>query len=248
MSHRIALSFQIAHDYWGDETVPLKIFPSDPHALAMAGVLAKRSPARIDLIADDDVFDNNQIITVDVTSADTDILALTDGQDWGRTPHLDLSGMTENTDIALVDVPILTDAPRLPGDPLLRVNLPVAAEGTGLITLRLTAVATLWAYYVTGSKGGVDLQVIDQNNNATFEDLGQSPLPDGALARVFRSTQAIPLRYRPDARFTLEALQAPPFDPITLIPVLPAAGVHLRRAADPAARAPLQSDIFVSLW
>lgn len=246
MAHRIALSFQLTHDYWGDDTVPLQIRPTDPQTFKRLGLLAKPSPASIDIIADDEVFDKETIVSCDVTTTDLDVFALTDGSDWARLPHLDLTALTKSTEITLSDVPILTDAARLPDDPLLRVNLSIPAEGTVSITLRLTAVSTLWAYHVTGNKVNEPLQVVDKTNGSSFEDMGQSPLPDGSMTRVFRSTQPIPLRYRPDARFALEAPQDPPFDPITLIPVLPAAGVNLRPAPDAAPR--LQSDIFVSLW
>ena len=248
MTHRIALTLRIAHDYWGDDTIPLQIKPGNPDAFRKLGLLAKPSPARIDIIADDDVFDATQTISFDVITSDPNIIVVTDGADWGRLPQVDLTQVSTNADVTLSDVPIHTDATRYPGDPLLRVNLRVPAEDTHQITLRLSAVSTLWAYHVTGNKVDDPLQVIDNNNGSSFEDLGKTALPDGSMARIFRSTQPIPLRYRPNASFALETRQDPPFDPITLIPVLPAAGVNLRPTPDPAAASPLQSDIFVSLW
>lgn len=248
MAHRIALTFKIAHDYWGDETIPLQIQPTDPRMMAKLGLLCRPSPARLDVIVDEDLFDTAHTISVDIIASDQNIFALTDGPDWRQLPVVDLTDVTTNTDIALSDVSIHTDATRNPGDPLLRVNLSIPAAGGLSITLRLSAVSTLWAYHVTGKKVDEPLQIIDRNSVSSFEDLGKTALPDGSMARVFRSTKAIPLRYRPDASFALEAPQDAPFDPITLIPVLPAAGVNLRPTPDLAAGAPLQSDIFVSLW
>lgn len=248
MSYRIAISLRIAHDYWGDDTIPLQIRPSDPGGFRRLDLLSKPSPAQIDIIADEDEIQDSQAINLDVVASDPNIYALTDGADWAQVPLVDLTNVTSDREVSLSDVPIHTDAARQPGDPLLRVNLSIPAEGTHFVTLRLSAVSTLWAYHVTGNKVDDPLQVIDKNNGLSFEDLGKSALPDGDMARIFRSSQPIPLRYRPDASFTLEARQDPPFDPITLIPVLPAAGVNLRPTPDPAAGAPLQSDIFVSLW
>ncbi len=246
MAYRRALSLQIAHEYWGNETIPLQIRPNDPQHIAKLGLLSRSSPACIDIISDDEVFDTPQTITVDVIASNPNMTALTDGPDWAQLPVIDLTEVASNSEIALADVPMRTDATRNPGDPLLRINLNIPREGTLLITLRLSAVSALWAYHVTGNRVQDPLQVIDSNNISSFEDLGESPLPDGSIARVFRSTTSIPLRHRPDTSFALEAQQDPPFDPITLIPVLPAAGVNLRPAPDAATA--LQSDIFVSLW
>lgn len=248
MSHHIALTLQIAHEYWGDENVPLEIVPHDPKHFSRLGLLAKRSPARLDVIAETADLTTPQTLIFDVIARDQTLLAVTAGPDWATTPHIDLTHLSENADISLTDVLNDTDSARMPGDPLLRVALKVPVDDTRLVTLHLSAVAALWAYHVTGSKVDDPLQIIDANNEFSFNDLGKTLLPDGTSARVLRSDAPIAMRYRSSNRFTLQVQQDPPFDPITLIPVLPAAGVNLRPTTDPAAAASLQSDIFISLW
>lgn len=248
MDYRIALSCRILHDYWGDDLPPLRITPHDPSLLSHRGMIAKPSEAGIDLVAETGSLDESDSVTLDVFATDDVLIGVTDGVDGNTLPHLSLTENSENVDLTLTDVPKRTDATRLPGDPFLRIDLALPETGTRKVTLHLSAVAALWAYHITGDKVAEPLQIIDNSNEFEFEDLGQSALPDGITARVFRSTSPVALRRRSPVRFTLEAPQDPPFDPITLIPVLPAAGVNLRPTDDPAAGAPLQSDIFVSLW
>ncbi len=247
-SYHIAQSLQIIHDYWGDEVPPFRVIPHNPNTLSRQGLLPKPGAGRLDIVAETSALTEQQIVTVDVLIDDQSIATITDGTDGAMTPHLDLTDQSEDFDISLSDVRKRTDAPRVPGDPFMRIDLAVPSTGTCKGTLRLSTIAALWAYHITGNKVGDPLQIIDNEKEYAFEDLGQSALPDGAVARVFRSTAPVALRHRSQARFTLEARQDPPFDPITLIPVLPAAGINLRPTTDPAAATPLQSDIFVSLW
>lgn len=248
MSYHIAASIRINHGFWDDEVPPLRIAPSDPRMFSRLGLLAKPSAARIDVIAETDAFTEPAIITFDVVATSHDVLAVTGSVNWATLPHLMLAADLDAPIVPYADV-VMDHAPnRLPGDPLLRMSVAIAATGTREITLLMPTVAPLWAYHFTGEKAKDALQILDPSDTHQFEDLGERALTEGLSARVLRSTAPIALAYRSPARFKLEALQDPPFDPITLIPVLPAAGINMRPADDPAAAQHLQSDIFVSLW
>ncbi|SFR39599.1 hypothetical protein SAMN04488005_1387 [Yoonia tamlensis] len=245
MSFHIALSLRVTHEYWGDETPPLRILPSDMRAFTRAGLLAKPAPARLDVVAETALLTEPTQIACDVYTTSPDTYALTQGLRADTLPIYDLGSATE---MHLADAVPLENVPRLPGDPLLRLLITLDETGTRNLRLHLQTVSALWAYHFTGDAAPEGLQITDPTGAASFDDLGTAPIAEGHSARILRSDAPIKLRYRSDARFTLEARQDPPFDPITLIPVLPAAGVNLRPTDDPAAAAPLQSDIFVSLW
>lgn len=246
MSFHIALTLSITHDYWGDETPPLKIVPSPGRPFADLGLIAKPFAAGIDIVAETALLTEPLQLSLDVLSDDPDLVLLTDVPDWGHVPK----AVLEQTDgqILLHDVLKNTDSPRVPGDPFLQLRVDISPKSMRTHRLRLPAVRAFWAYHITGDKVEAPLQITDKSQTHAFEDLGTTPLPKGGVARVIRSAQPIALRRRSDLRLTLEESQDAPFDPITLVPVLPAAGANLRPAAGLAAGSPLQSDIFVSLW
>ncbi|MCG3266166.1 hypothetical protein [Yoonia sp. I 8.24] len=245
MSFHIALSLRLTHEYWGDETPPLRILPTDMHHFTRAGFLAKPAPARLDVVAETAQLTAPTQLDFDVFTTSPDTYVLTKGLAAEKVPLFDLGTETE---LQLSDALPVQAPARMPGDPLLRLRIPIDVSGTHEVTFHLQAVSALWAYYFTGENAVEGLQISDAAGSTSFKDLGPSAITDGHVARVLRSDTPIKMTYRSDARFALEARQDPPFDPITLIPVLPAAGVNLRPTDDPAAAAPLQSDIFVSLW
>jgi hypothetical protein len=245
MSFHIALSVAMTHEYWGDETPPLRIIPSNMHAFTRAGFLAKPAPARLDVVAETAQLTEPTHINCDVFTTSPDTYVLTHGLAADTVPLFDLEDACE---LRLSDAEPIEVAARMPGDPLLRLRIPVDVTGTRNVTFHMQSVSALWAYHFTGTNVADGLQITDPAGTATFADLGSTPVSEGHVARVLRSDSPIKMTFRSDARFALEARQDPPFDPITLIPVLPAAGVNLRPTDDPAAAAPLQSDIFVSLW
>ena len=247
MTYHLALDLKIIHDFWGDEPPPIRIVPADARALAREGLIAKPGRARLDIVAETALLTDPVTVALDVIATDPTLGAVTAGFDPATLPHVALPD-SDADEYALADHLPETAQHRAPAEPLFRLSLQLPATGQRSVTLRCGAHSALWAYHVTGVRSAGPLQVVDQASEITFEDLGQTALPGGHTARVLRSTQPLPLRYRSTARFALEELQDPPFDPITLIPVLPAAGANLHPPAEPGASHPLQSDIYVSLW
>ena len=247
MSYHAALDLRIIHDFWGEEPPPLRIVPSDARALARDGLIVKPGRARLDIVTETALLTDPVTVALDVIATDPTLGAVTEGYDPATLPLVTLPD-DDASEYALAEHLPETAQDRAPGDPLFRLSLQLPAIGQRSVTLRCGAHSALWAYHVTGVRSTGPLQVIDPASEITFEDLGQAALPGGHMARVLRSTQPLPLRYRSTARFALEELQDPPFDPITLIPVLPAAGANLHPPAEPGASHPLQSDIYVSLW
>ncbi|WP_296426437.1 hypothetical protein [Yoonia sp.] len=248
MSYHVALSLKIFHAFWGNETPPLRIVPHDPRGFSRLDLLAKPGAASLDIVAETAKLTDPVIVSFDVIANDPNIAALTAGFDWASLPRIDLTADTDDVDGIVTAYAAPVADRRMPGDPLMRIDLAIPATGLRRVTLRCDAPAALWAYHITGKRAVGPLQIVDAAKAVAFEDLGETALPDGTPARVLRSTAPIALRYRSAMRFALEETQDPPFDPITLIPVLPVAGINLRPAPDMAAAASLQSDIFVSLW
>ena len=75
--------------------------------------------------------------------------------------------------------------------------------------IRFQARQTRWRYLVAGRGRELDeamLQIRDGDGKASFERAGHSPLPDGGRAIRFESREALPLRQRPDHKFSLHGL------------------------------------------
>lgn len=248
MSFHIALSVQMTHDYWGDEAPPLRIVPQSATRFASLGLLAKPSAARLDVVAETKYLDAPTTVTLAVIADDPDLPQLTSGIDWEALPHVDLTGYTGDTSALLPTVLADGAVPRAPSDPLMLIDVTIPATGKRNVDLHCPSVMAIWAYHIMGRTADVPLQIKDPQAQVRFEDAGQTALPNGTSARVLRSTTPIAMQQRTNARFILEQTQDHPFDPITLIPVLPAAGANLRPAPGGSPETTLQSDIFVSLW
>lgn len=248
MSYHIALALKITHGFWGNDAPPIRIVPRNPRTFAYLGLVAKPGQARLDVVAETAVLTDPVTLELDVVATDPELAVTTDGIDWATLPRVVL---TENTDdMTTTFAGHLAPNPpdRQPGDPLFQIDVALPVTGQRNITLHCEATSALWAYHIIGAHSGGALHVVDSAKRVEFEDLGQTALPDGQPARVLRSTKPLPLRYRSPERFALEELQDPPFDPITLVPVLPVAGINLHPPQDAGAPHSLQSDIFVSLW
>lgn len=248
MSFHHALSLTITHGFWGDEAPPLRIVPRDPAAFVRAGLIAKHRTAHLDVVAETALLTDPLTLELDVIATNPALSNVTAGVDWATLPCVDL-GKDADTDLFTLSAHLADNPPvRAPGDPLFKIDLILPVTGLRAVTLHCDAVSALWAYHITGLRAQGPLSVVDPDKQTSFADMGQTALPDGQTARVLRSTTPLPVQYRSPARFALEEQQDPPFDPITLVPVLPAAGLRLRAPSDPSAPHSLQSDIFVSLW
>ncbi|PUB17376.1 hypothetical protein [Yoonia sediminilitoris] len=248
MSFHIALSLRITHDYWSDEAPPLRIVPHSPTAFASIGLLAKPATARLDVVAETKYLEEPVTVTLAVIADEGEVAQLTSGADWTTCPRADLTSDTASTTAVLSDIVTNGEVPRAPGDPLFLIDVSLPATGQRDVDLHCPSVAAIWAYHIIGKSVDAPLQITDQKAQVNFEDAGQTALPNGTPARVLRSTQPIALQRRADTRFALEQTQEPPFDPITLVPVLPAAGTNLRPIPGGSPDTTMQSDIFVSLW
>lgn len=249
MAYHLALTLTISHAFWGEQSPPLHIDLHDPRAAAKAGLIAKPCPAGLEIAAETAVFDSPVDLVLDVQTKDRDLAVLTAGLAYSDSlPVVDLTDGTDDFDGRVVDLLESGITARHPADPLFRIKLLIPASGQRRIALHCDTVSALWAYHIIGAKNPAALQIMDAANDMAFDDLGDTPLPDGQTARVLRSHAPLPVLHRSAARFALEEQQDPPFDPITLIPSLPSAGNKLRQPQDAAAPHSLQSDIFVSLW
>ncbi|RAP43332.1 hypothetical protein BYZ73_01075 [Rhodovulum viride] len=242
MRYRVALDLTVRHGFWGDAPAPLRIAAADPVRLARADIVFKTDGTRA-ILGLPETAPPPAPVALDIL-AEPRAIALTEGWQADAVPVLTPGPGTSETGLADATETL----PRGPGDArICRLVLDLAGADPGGWTLRLSLepVAALWAYHVTGRGADGPIRVIDPADRIAFEDLGQAPLPDGRPARVIRSTRPVALAARPSVRFRLEETQPAPFDPIALIPVLPAGGVNLRPAPGQDG---LQSDIYVSLW
>lgn len=248
MSYHLALGLKITHGFWGDDAPPVRIVPRNPRTFAYLGLIAKPGHARLDVVAETVLLTDPVTLELDVVATDPELAVTTDGIDWATLPRVVLTDGTDDVTTNLTTHLAPKSPARQPGDPLFQIDVALPVTGQRNITLHCDAASALWAYHITGARKDGALHVVDSAKRVQFEDLGQTALPDGQSARVLRSTAPLPLRYRSPERFALEELQDPPFDPITLVPVLPVAGINLHPPHDAGAPHSLQSDIFVSLW
>ena len=248
MSYHIALALKITHGFWGDDAPPIRIVPRNPRTFAYLGLVAKPGHARLDVAAETALLTDPVTLELDVVATDPELAVMTDGIDWATLPRVVLTEDTADVTANLTTHLAPNPPDRAPGDPLFQIDVSLPVTGQRNVTLQCDAMSALWAYHITGARSDGALQVVDSAKRVQFEDLGQTALPGGQQARVLRSTAPLPLRFRSPERFALEERQDPPFDPITLVPVLPVAGINLHPPHDPDAPHSLQSDIFVSLW
>ncbi|MBL3570522.1 hypothetical protein BV509_12820 [Rhodovulum sulfidophilum] len=243
MRYRVALDLTVRHGFWGDAPAPLRIAAADPGRLARADIVFKTDGTRA-ILGLPETAPPPAAVALDIL-AEPRAIALTEGWQADAVAVLTPAPGQAETGLAAAQETL----PRDLGDRrVCRLLLDLAGadpEAGWALSLRLEPVAALWAYHVTGRGAEGPIRVIDPADEVAFEDLGQTPMPDGRRARVLRSARPVPLAARSPWRFRLEETQPAPFDPIALIPVLPAGGANLRPAPGQDG---LQSDIYVSLW
>jgi hypothetical protein len=250
MTWRIALTVSIVHDYWGEEPAPVKLASADPSALARGGMMLRPAPGGGAVIAEVGETTPDAIL-LDIIATDDLLLPLTESAAGGGAPvpMIDLTGGTADADFAFSGSWTGETVPRGVADRrLARLAVALPQDGTRVVRIACRAVDALWTYHFVGTSIDGPIRIVDGDARIAFEDLGRQTLPGGRQARVLRSTAPVPLRARPVVRLALEEARPAPYDAMTLIPVLPAAGPSLRPVAEPGAAAPLQSDIYVSLW
>ncbi|MCG8415764.1 MAG: hypothetical protein MI746_16235 [Pseudomonadales bacterium] len=70
-------------------------------------------------------------------------------------------------------------------------------------TIRFKARETYWKYFLIGEANREGAYIRDVNGEMEFEDLGEEQVADGRMARVFITTQAIPMQDRAKPKFQL---------------------------------------------
>jgi hypothetical protein len=240
------LRLTLAHDYYGNAAPPIGVQPSDPLTFDRAGLLLRHTGQHVTIIADKDQ-PRPTSVRLNLVADSPYIFAVTEGAGWKAIPQMRLPLGADRVGFADL-VPEKTET-QSQSRYLARLVIDLPADpGSDVrnVTLEFGAVATLWAYYLTGARADTALQVVDLDGEMGFQDLGKHSLPNGKTAQVLRSDRPIPARARPTRQFALQ--QPGPFGPKTIMPVLPAAGVQFKTVTESDAAARLQSDIFVTLW
>lgn len=254
MEYRAALEVDIRHDYWGEAPAPFRVFAANPDALRRADLVLRSGGPGAVLAAPSDAEALPDRITLDIVADDTQLIGLTRG--WRAdtvpvfAPDLAATDAADKTRISISPTDeAKSDLSRHPGDRrLCQLDLPLDPTRFPIIcTVACETVQALWAYHIVGKGNADPIHVVDDADKIAFDDLGEEILPDGRTARVLRSSTPVPIRQHNSIRLALKKDQPPPYDPETLIPVLPVGGLNLKPIPGATPADILQSDIYVSL-
>ncbi len=254
MEYRAALEIDIRHDYWGDAPAPFRVSAADPSLLQRAGLVLRSGGPGAVLVAPVEIEEVPVRVTLDIIADDTQLIGLTRGWRSDTVPVFAPELATApGDDVAQISISptdsAQSDLPRRPGDRrLCQLDLPFdPARFPITCTVACETVQALWAYHIVGKGSADPIRVVDDTDKIAFDDLGEEVLPNGRTARVLRSSTPVPIRQRNAIRLALKEDQPPPYDPETLIPVLPVGGSNLRPIPGATPADILQSDIYVSL-
>lgn len=254
MEYRTALEIDIHHDYWGDASAPFSVEAANPVLLQRAGLVLRRGGPGALLAAPTGAEGLPERVAIDIIAEDMQLIGLTQGWRADTVPVFasDLAAIQESGPVQIAISPTAkaqSDLPRHPGDRrLCQLDLPLdPARFPITCTVTCDTVEALWAYHIVGKGGADPIHIVDDTGKIAFDDLGEETLPNGRTARILRSTAPVPIRQRNAIRLALKQDQPPPYDPETLIPVLPVGGANLRPVADDMPADVLQSDIYISL-
>jgi hypothetical protein len=235
----------VRHAYYDPAPVPVRLVPDDAEGFAAQGMLLKLYNGMWHVLTD--AVDVPDALVLRVVAQTPEVLSVTDGAMWDRTP---IVAVPLGQDATVLETVAAPTQPRNPRAGMVLAQLEIALGPVPrAITLGFEAVASHWAYHVVG-EGADASEVHDPEGVVAFVRVPASEppmrLPDGRPIAVLRSTQALPARARTPHRF---ALQTPgSFGPRTLIPVLPAPGPDFVSRSDPASsETQVQSDIYVSI-
>lgn len=254
MEYRAALEIDIRHDYWGDAPAPFRIQAANPALLQRADLVLRSDGPEALLAAPSQTDGLPERVALDIIAEDMQLVGLTRGWRADTVPVFAPEiAATQDTGPAQISISptsaARSDMPRAPGDRrLCRLDLPLdPARFPITCTVTCETVEALWAYHIVGKAGAGPIHIVDDTGKVAFNDLGEQTLPDGRTARILRSVAPVPIRQRNAIRLALKQDQPPPYDPETLIPVLPVGGANLRPVAGDMPADILQSDIYVSL-
>ncbi|WP_300038602.1 hypothetical protein [uncultured Roseobacter sp.] len=235
---------RLVHDYYAPNMPPVTVRPADPTAFDKEGLLLRQMGPRVLVVAEEDNTELPESVTLDLDVQNPDVIALTEGASWTHVPQIGLPLHLDNAQLSAAGP---SDVPQPPSSrKLAQVSIGLSAGSLRRMTLRCEAVASHWAYHVTGP-GSEEVVIEDTEGAVLFDALGAVDLPDGTPAHVIRSRDALPARARPLQRFSLS--RPGPFGPRTLIPVLPAPQPLFTTVPTPdGAGALIQSDIYVSIF
>ncbi|MFV0299868.1 MAG: hypothetical protein ACK5IP_03125 [Paracoccus sp. (in: a-proteobacteria)] len=236
MSPRLLIRLRLVHGYDDPGHPALRV-------VAPSGVMLRQLGGEVEVFLSERQEMPAQV-SLSLLWQSVEFCLVTEGYDWSGVPVLvvgaDRDRLVFGTD------PVLQTLPRGRGDRrVLQLDIAVTEGARRDIRLDFEAVATHWAYHLTGRGLRDDIRIVDRGNRVRFDDLGVETLPDGTPARVLRSAEPLALCARPPQRFALQ--YEGQFGPVVLVPALPAAGVNIRPLADGGGDGRLQSDIYVTL-
>lgn len=238
------LSVALAHDYYGNAPIPLRLLPADPGEFDRRGFILRRQANRF-LVIGEIGDEMPERLTFDVIATDPEVFSVTRHAEWGQVLRLTVESGTD--EMAFGPTTTARGALRNRMERIAQVAIDMTGEDAREVTLRFETVEALWAYHVVGPGSRDDLLIVDTSKIVSFQSQGRRRLPDGTEAQVIRSDNPLPARARPSQKFMLQRPSA--FGPETLIPVLPAAGKMFKPIPEEeGAAARLQSDIYVTLW
>lgn len=254
MDYATALEIGVRHTYWGDASAPFSVRAADPTIMRRVGLIMRSGGSGAVVAAPVGADGMPDRLAFDVLAEDVQQISLTEGWQADSVPIFAPDPLTEagvdgtNCTIRPTDES-QSELPRLPGDRrLCQISLPLSAAQFPIrCTVSCDTVQALWAYHIVGKSGADPIHIVDEAAEILFDDLGEETLPNGRIARILRSNTPVPLRWRNAIRLSLKEDQPPPYDPETLIPVLPVGGPNLKPVAGATPTDILQSDIYVSL-
>lgn len=236
MVDRTLIRLQLAHDFYAPAPPPVQ-------AAAPAGLVIRSRAGHVTVIAPDR-FDAPARINLDLLWDSLDFCMITDAYEWSRVPVLEVPADVDQ--VPFGRYPVSRSIPRgLSDRRVVRLEIAVTPDTARDIQLGFGAVAAHWTYHLLGGGLRDDLEVVDMSGQTRFDDLGFEILPDGARARVLRSTEPLALHTRPTQRFALQYQGQ--FGPVVLVPALPTASANIRPVADDRDGGRFQADIYVTL-
>ena len=233
----------LRHEFFDEAAVPVTVTPLDPIAFDREGLLVRHKGNQVSIIAPEQADDLLEVVQLVFRADDPMVLSVTEGADWNYLPHVSIPLGQDHAEFGQPD----TKKRQIMSQSLLvRLDLQHDPDAMRDLELRFNAIRSLWAYHVIGADPEKTIEIVDTDEEMTFDDLGDTELPNGRTAKVIRSQRALIAKARPNQKFALQ--HAGPFGPVPLIPVLPAASSQARPLPKATSGARLQSDIYVTLF
>lgn len=236
---RAVLRLRLTHAYYGSGEVPVDVTATDAATFQADGLLLRQQGD--DVLVVTDAAELPEWVSLSLRPRAPEVITVTRGAQWDRIPVVEAP---LGTDTVALEPLAPSLGPKGPGT-LTLAELRAAPQTGRVLTVSFDAPEVFWTYHVLGP-GSEGVLIEDPDGTVQFDPLGPETLPDGRLAHVYRSRDALPARARTSHRF---ALKSPgPFGPTTLIPVLPAPGSNFVSRPEPgSSQTRAQSDMYVTI-